>query len=250
MFKGFYNLTSGMLTQGRKLDVVSNNMSNVATTGFKQDRFTNSTFDQVMWSRVGNKHKEYVDIGEQSYITAPSQMYTDFSQASFDDTGMPLDFAIEGEGYFAVETDNGRIYTRAGDFMLDDEGYLCIPRRGRVLDVNGNEMLIVTDRIESDGYGGIFTEDGAFLGRLGVYAFEDDEAALEKNEYGQFVTDVEPQLVQPRILHGMLDRSNVDLVQQMVDMIASQRLYQNCAQASQLYNGMMSHITADIGRLG
>ena len=48
MFKGFYNLTSGMLTQGRKLDVVSNNMSNVATTGFKQDRFTNSTFDQVM----------------------------------------------------------------------------------------------------------------------------------------------------------------------------------------------------------
>ena len=249
MFKGFYNLTSGMLTQGRKLDVVSNNMSNVATTGFKQDRFTNSTFDQVMWSRVGNKHKEYIDIGEQSYITAPSQMYTDFSQSSFDDTGMPLDFAIEGEGYFAVETDNGRIYTRAGDFMLDDEGYLCIPRRGRVLDVNGNEMLIVTDRIESDGYGGIYTEDGAFLGRLGVYAFEDDEAALEKNEYGQFVTDVEPQMVQPRILHGMLERSNVDLVKEMVEMMSTQRALQSAAQMSKIYDQVIQKGVSSIGQL-
>lgn len=249
MFKGFYNLTSGMLTMGRKLDIVSNNMSNVSTVGFKADRFTNSTFDQVMWSRVGNKHKEYFDIGEQSYITAPSQLYTDYSQASFDDTGMPLDFAIDGAGYFAVETDNGRIYTRAGNFMLDDEGYLCVPRRGRVLDVDGNEMRIVTDRIESDGYGGIYTEDGGFLGRLGVYAFEDDEAALEKNEYGQFVTNEDPQLVQPKVYQGMLERSNVDLVQQMVDMISSQRLYQNCAQATQLYNGMMSKITGELGQL-
>ncbi len=250
MFKGFYNLTSGMLTQGRKLDIVSNNMSNVASAGFKADRFTASTFDQVMWSRVGNKNKLYTDVGEQSYITAPSQLYTDFSQGNFDETDLPLDFAIEGEGYFAVQTDNGRIYTRCGNFILDDEGYLCLTRQGRVLDPDGNEIQLVTDKIQTDDYGGLFTEEGGFLGRLGVFAFEDDDAALEKNEYAQFVAaNAQPNVVQPKIYQGMLERSNVDLLQQMVDMISSQRLYQNCAQATQLYNEMMDRITGDIGRL-
>ncbi len=249
MFKGFYDLTSGMLTQGRKLDVISNNMTNVATSGFKADRFTESTFDQVMWSRVGNKRKEYTDIGEQSYITAPSQLYTDYSQGTLEETGLPLDFAIEGQGYFAVQTDYGRIYTRAGSFMLDDEGYLCLARQGYVLNAEGNRIQLITDKIESDGYGGIYTEDGeTFLGRIGVFAFEDDEAALEKNEYAQFVTNAQPQAVQPKIHHKMLERSNVDVLQQMVDMISSQRLYESCAQATKIYDQMMNRITEEIGR--
>ncbi len=248
MFKGFYNLTSGMLTQGRKLDVVSNNMANVATAGFKADRYTASTFDQVMWTRVGNKNKAYTDIGEQSYITAPSQLYTDFTQASFDETGLPLDFAIEGDGFFAVETDYGRIYTRAGGFMLDDEGYLCLPRQGRVLDRDGEAIRLVTDKIVTDGYGGLYTEDGGFLGRIGVFAFEDN-GQLEKNEYAQFVSNEQPEAVQPRIHNGMLERSNVDLVQQMVDMISSQRLYQGCAEVTKIYDQMMNRITTEIGRL-
>ena len=79
MFKGFYNLSSGMFTHGKHLNVISNNMANVSTTGFKSDCFTAQTFDEVMYSVVGNKIKNYEDIGGQSYITAPSENYTDFS---------------------------------------------------------------------------------------------------------------------------------------------------------------------------
>ena len=70
MYKGFYNLTSGMLTQQRNLNVVGNNLVNISTAGFKESRYTATTFDDVMYSRVGNKEKVYTEIGRQSYIRA------------------------------------------------------------------------------------------------------------------------------------------------------------------------------------
>ena len=79
MFKGFYNLASGMITYGKNLNVISNNMANVSTTGFKSDLFTGQTFDEVMYDIVGNKEKIYTQIGEQSYATVPSELYTDFT---------------------------------------------------------------------------------------------------------------------------------------------------------------------------
>ena len=72
MTKGFYNLTSGMLSQSRRLDVVANNMTNLSTPGCKAETYTDSTFEEVMYNLVGNKSKVYTPIGEQSYILAPS----------------------------------------------------------------------------------------------------------------------------------------------------------------------------------
>jgi len=248
MFKGFYNLTSGMLTQGKRLDVISNNMTNVSTAGFKVDTFTASTFDTVMWERVGNKNKVYTDLGEQSFITAPSQQYTDYTQSGFDETGLPLDFGIEGDGFFAIQTDAGRMYTRNGSFSLDNEGYLTLPGFGRVLDVNGEEILLVTDKLDPDEYGGLFTEDGGFLGRIGVYTFADN-AQLEKNEQGMFVSDAQPQAGNAKIHNKMVERSNVDWVREMSEMIASQRAYQSAAELTKIYDQVMRQATDDVGRL-
>ncbi len=248
MFKGFYNLTSGMLTQGRKLDVISNNMTNVATTGFKADRFTSSTFQETMWRRVGNMDRKYTDLGEQSFITAPSQLYTDFTQGVPEETGLPLDFCIEGEGFFSVQTEDGRIYTRSGSFSLDDEGYLCLPSQGRVLSSNGQEIRLVTDQIDTDGFGGLYTQDGDFLGRLGVFTFEDN-GQLEKNDQGMFVSDQEGEATVVKIHHKMVERANVDLVQQMVEMISSQRAYQSMAQVTKIYDEVITKTTNDVGRL-
>ena len=132
LFKGFYNLTSAMLSQGKRLDVISNNMANVSTAGYKTDTYTDTTFREHMLSRVGNKDKSgAAQIGPASYILAPSKLYTDYSQGALEQTGMPLDFAIEGDGFFAVNSANGTVYTRAGSFALDDEGYLCQPDGSR-----------------------------------------------------------------------------------------------------------------------
>ena len=135
MFKGFYNLTSSMLTHQQNLNVIANNMANISTAGYKQDLYTASTFDDVMYSRMGNKHNTGQEIGRQSYIRAASRIYTDYTQGILEPTGIALDFAIHGDGFFAVQDPDGGIaYTRMGNFSLDDEGYLCLPGYGQVLD--------------------------------------------------------------------------------------------------------------------
>lgn len=251
MFSGFYNLASGMITHGKHLDVISNNMANVATTGFKVDTFTGQTFDEVMYSLVGNKEKNYTDIGERSYATVPSQLYTDYTQGSFDETNMPLDFAIDddGRGFFAIQTEDGVMYTRAGDFSLDDEGYLALPDHGRVLDVNGDEILLVTDKITADNFGRIYTKEGGFLGQVGVYVFE-DTAGLTKDPMGMFdANGAQPQADAVLLHNGMLERSNVGLAQQMVKMISTQRAYQSSASLTKMYDQVMGHAASDLGRL-
>ena len=252
MFKGFYNLSSGMFTHGKHLNVISNNMANVSTTGFKSDCFTAQTFDEVMYSVVGNKIKNYEDIGGQSYITAPSENYTDFSQGSFDQTGMPLDFAIEdldGRGFFAIQTEGGVVYTRAGNFSLDDESYLSLPDHGRVLDTQGNEIQLVTDKIQCDDYGRIYTKNGAYLGQIGVYVFENTDA-LEKDHMGMFTANgAQPEAQPVKVHNGMLERSNVGLVQEMTKMITTQRAYQSVATATKIYDQVMNRATSEIGRL-
>ncbi|NBK79361.1 flagellar hook-basal body protein [bacterium D16-76] len=248
MFKGFYNLASGMITHGKNLDVISNNMTNVATSGFKEDCFTGQTFDEVMWSRVGNKIKNYEEIGGISYATVPSQVYTDYTQGAFDETGMPLDFGIDGEGFFAIQTGDGIAYSRAGNFTLDDEGYLTLPGFGRVLDINQEEIQLVTDKIRTDDAGRIYTENGGFLGQIGVYEFEDN-GQLVKNAQGLFTGGGQPQLGTAKIYNGRVERSNVGLVQQMVKMITTQRAYQSSATVTKMYDQVMGQATSDLGRL-
>lgn len=127
MTKGFYNLTSGILSQSRRLDTVANNMTNLSTSGYKAEQYTDSTFQEVLISRVGNKDKSSPTvIGEESYILAPSQLYVDYSQGSLEETGLTLDFAIEGDGFFAIQTAQGVEYTRSGSFSLDGEGLSLI----------------------------------------------------------------------------------------------------------------------------
>ena len=129
MFSGFYNLASGMITYGKHLDVISNNMANVATTGFKVDTFTGQTFDEVMYSLVGNKDKNFTDIGERSYATVPSELYTDYTQGSFDET---IDCAgkVMMPGLLR-HTDRRRHKVYKGRRLLPGRGGLSEPSRPR-----------------------------------------------------------------------------------------------------------------------
>lgn len=249
MFKGFYNLTSGVLTHQHNLNVIANNMVNVSTPGFKQERYTATTFDEVMYSRVGNKDSQGTEIGEQSYIRATSEIYTDFTQGTLEPTGLPLDFAINGDGFFAVQLQNGQTaYTRAGHFSLDEEGYLCYPGYGRVLDPQGETIRIQTDKVHADANGVIYYDEGGALGQLGVYAFEDN-GALERNDDGLFTGDGAQTVQTSTILNGYVERSNTDPVKQMTEMITYQRSLQSAAQLMKMYDNLMTKAANDVGRL-
>ena len=249
MFKGFYNLTSGVLTHQRNLDVVSNNMVNISTPGYKQDRYVATTFDEVMYSRVGNNESQGEELGGQSYIRATSNIYTDYTQGTMEPTGMPLDFAIQGEGFFAVNGEDGVFYTRSGNFSLDNDGYLCLSGFGRVLDTERRPIQLRTDKINADALGIItHKDDGSVLGQLGVFRFNDNEQ-LERNNLGFFVGQG-AQLIQPdEIVHKHLERSNTDAVKQMTDMITYQRSLQSAAQVMKMYDNLMSKATNEVGRL-
>ena len=249
MFKGFYNLTSGMITQQQHLNVVGNNMVNISTSGFKESRYTATTFDDVMYSRVGNQEKIYTDIGRQSYIRANSEIYVIHDQGVPEPTGIPLDFAIMGDGFFAVQADDGTVsYTRSGSFSLDDEGYLCYPGMGRILDPEGNTIQLSTDKLDVDDRGNISTEDGNYLGTLGVYTFDDVEQ-LEHNEQGFFEGDGAQADEAPYVLWKYLERSNVEMVRQMTEMLTCQRALQSCATVTKMYDEVMGHSASDIGRM-
>ena len=251
MFKGFYQLTSAMLSQGRRLDVVSHNMTNISTAGYKLDRYTDSTFQDVLISRVGNKNKAVsTEMGEETYILAPSELVTDFTQGSMEETTLPLDFAIIGDGFFAIDRDGDVAYTRNGSFTLDDEGYLCLWGQGRVLNSEGQPIQLPTDHIYVNKLGEIYTEaDRNYLGTLGIYATENTED-LERNEYGLFTGGNFQLSENYEIRHRMVERSNVNMVEEMVLMMSSQRALQSAAQMSKIYDAVMSKATTELGRMG
>lgn len=249
MFKGFYNLTSSMLTHQQNLDVIANNMVNISTAGYKQGRYVASTFDEVMYSRVGNKQPAGSEIGRQSYIRAASQIYTDYTQGVLEPTDIPLDFAVNGDGFFAVQDADGEIsYTRMGNFSLDDEGYLCLPGYGQILDPEMQPIYLGTDKVYGGDHGLIYYADGGIIGQLGVFAF-DDLDAVEHTARGLLTGNGAQAIQNPNVLNGYLERSNTDMVKQMTEMITFQRALQSAAQLSKMYDQLMTKATSDVGRL-
>ena len=239
-----------MLSQGRRLDVVANNMTNISTAGYKAEHYTDRTFDEVMAVRIGNKDKSvYQELPTyQAHILAPDHLYTDFSQSSFEETRLPLDFAIQGEGFFAIQTADGVAYTRAGSFTLDNEGYLCLSELGRVLDRESNPIQLPTDKLQTDKQGNLSTENGEYLATLGVFQFEDN-GELERTPYGLFTGDGAQVNENVTILHKWVERSNVNLVKEMVKMISTQRALQSAAQMSKIYDQVITRAVNDIGRM-
>jgi flagellar basal-body rod protein FlgG len=131
---------------------------------------------------------------------------------------------------------------------MDEEGYLCLPGQGYVLDDEGQPMQLNTDKVVGDENGLLFTEDGGYLGRIGVYTFEDN-GALEINAQGLYTGDGATLNEDATVYWGYLERSNVDIVQEMTDMISCQRAFQSAAQVTKMYDELLTKATTDLGRL-
>lgn len=248
MFQGFYNLTSGMLTQNRNLNVISNNMANVSTPGFKNDQFLSTTFRQEMLYRSGNKNKSHsVPVGTANQIVMADRTVTDYSEAGYETTASSLDFALSGRGFFSIQTAGGTVYTRNGSFALDDQGYLFLPGVGRVLGKNG-PVRLGTDKIAVDSSGRIYTKDGnRYLGRLAIVDFQNYDTQLNKTAGDVFTANVQGRAVDGDVVQQALERSNVDAVGEMTQMMGSQRALQSSAQVLKMYDQLIGKIVTQLG---
>lgn len=249
MFQGFYNLTSGVLTQTRNQNVISNNMTNVSTPGFKTDKYLATTFREELMYRSGNIDKDNkTEIGTMAMIRASDETVTDFEPGAVEETGELFDVALRGNGFFMVQTQDGIGYTRDGSFTLDDQGYLCLPSVGRVIGKNG-QIRVGTDKINIDSYGRITSENGRTnYGQIAVVDFNNYDN-LEKGGDGVFYTNEQAVASDTQMLWKYLERSNVDAVQEMVNMMSSQRALQSATQVLKMYDQIMGKAVTEIGKV-
>lgn len=271
MYQGFYDLASGMLTQRRNLNNISNNMTNLQTAGYKKDTLVSSSFREEMLLRTGRHNKENpTELAVTSKINSAARTYTDYEQGSFDMTDGSFAFALSGRGFFAIETAAGTRYTRNGAFSLDREGYLELAGIGRVLGEDGQPIRLPDESFSAASDGRLLrvkqrTQDGTegeesdteeeenediVLGRLRIVDFA-DYTALHKEDNGIFST--EQAAVAPpagtQLQWKMLERSNVDMVQEMTSMMSSQRALQSAAQMLKMYDSVLSRASTEVGRL-
>ncbi len=254
MFKGYYMLTSGMLTQNRNLNVTSNNMANASTPGFKSDTLVSTTFAEELQYRTGNLDKNRTLLNTQvkpGKIRTVVSTVTNHKQGILEDTGRNLDFAVVGEGYFAIQKANGDVvYTRNGSFTIDDGGYLALQHIGRVIGTDG-PIALNTDKIKVDNLGRIYTEDGTEINQLAVTNFTDNNSLVKVGE-GMFqntnpanITD----LNKGQIMVRTLERSNVESIKEMMSMMSSQRALQSASQVLKMYDQLLAKATTEIGRV-
>ena len=266
MYQGFYNLTSGMLTQSRNLNVISNNMVNVQTSGYKRDTMVTSTFQEEMLYRTGRHNKANpTPLSVTSKIKTASRTYVDYDQGSFEQTDGIYDFAIGGSGFFCIQTPDGARYTRNGSFAVDEEGYLTLPEAGRVLSEDGQPIRIDDENFSVDARGSITvyerqtdseadSEEEPKLRQLGTIRIVDfgDYEQLHKEDNGLFSTAQAPAAAReerPQLIWKSVEKSNVDMVDEMTAMMTSQRALQSAAQVLKMYDQIMSKSVTDVGRL-
>lgn len=268
MYQGFYNLTSGMLTQSRNLNVISNNMINIQTPGYKKDTMVSTTFGEEMLYRTGGDDNENpTPLATTSKIKTPSRTYVDYDQGSFEQTDGIYDFALSGKGYFCVQTPQGERYTRNGSFAVDNEGYLELPDVGRVLSSDNQPIRIDNEDFEVDENGHITASiitggddenspvevEKKDYGTLKVVDFA-DYGQLHKEDNGMFSTN-QAQIPAGQngeampIIWKSIEKSNVDMVDEMTAMMSSQRALQSAAQVLKMYDSIMSKSASDVGRL-
>lgn len=240
MFQGYYDLASNMITENRNMNIISNNISNVSTPGYKADRLIQSTFREEMIYRYDQEGK--TQVGEVSRMNIAAERVTDYSEGGLRETGGSMDVGLTGNGFFVIQTNNGVVYTRNGSFNLDDDRYLILPGIGRVMGVNG-PIQLPTDEIGIDKQGNITTEDGyESFGRLQVVDFE-DYSQLTKITGGVFQANAQPQAAEnAQVNQKYTEYSNSGMAEQMTRMMSGQRALQGSAQILRIYDQLIGKI--------
>ena len=262
MVRGFYTAASGMVTQEKRLNVHANNIANVSTAGFKKDGLIQGTFGEHMATRMDVYGGETApEIGQSMFMTTTVDEFTDVTQGAFEATESPYNAAIVGPGYFVVRDAQGReSLTRNGQFALDDEGYLVLPNYGRVQGENGDiqlgnhrfsvtldGMIYLQDMLEADA-------EAEEIDRLMIVTPLGDVNDFKKDDAEMFTAaagfrQVDPMDVATSVKQGILERSNVNIADEMSMIIAAQRSLQTCSQLVKMYDELAETANSRISRV-
>lgn len=257
MLRGLYTAWTGMRNEQKRLDVISNNMANSNTVGYKDEKVASQAFDQVLGIKIRDGSQAYHNerIGTLSLGVKIGETYTDYSQGSIRQTGGTYDLALSGSGFFTVSvTDKAGVvhtrYTRDGRFMLTREGLLVDADGNPVQGENGNIVIDPSAKSVTISDTGVITADGETIDKLQIVDFEDYDYLYK---YGD--TMYEPvdgatfRDAAAEVIQGYTEQSNVNVVSEMVDMITITRAYEASQKVIRSYDSMLNNAVNQVGRL-
>jgi flagellar basal-body rod protein FlgG len=226
-------------------------MANANTTGYKRDHVVSHAFTDRFIQRVNDPglrmfFQHTPTIGRSVPGVFVDDVFTAFTQGPLADTGNPLDFALVGQGFFVVQRDGEELFTRDGSFTLAN-GYLMTMSGGRVQGVNG-DIVLPQGNIAIDDMGRIFVNE-EHIDTLQVTTFTDLHS-LRKMEDNFFRTTADSvrAAFTGTVQQGFLESSNVNIVQEMVQMITLSRAYETNARMVTIQDQTLQHAVNDIAR--
>lgn len=224
---GLYIAATGMVAQQVRQDQLSNDLANASTPGYKPDESTQHNFGEVLLANTeGGQPVGSVDTG-----VALGKTYTDMTPASVQETGEPLDFAVQGNGFFAVKTSAGERYTRDGQFTASAQGVLTDASGNPVLSQSGAQIKVAANGIVAAGELGVFEVPGASKQGENLY------------------TGTASGKASGSVRSGALEGSGIDAAKIMVEMITSLRSFQSGQQAIQTIGQTLQTAASQVGSL-
>ena len=253
MIRSLWTAASGMTAQKINMDVIANNLANVNTSGFKKSR---ADFEDLLYQTLkspgadtssGGQIPTGIQIGMGTRYSSVQKI---FSQGDFSQTGNQMDLAIAGNGFFKIVNSNGdEVYTRAGSFKIDSEGYIVTSQGDRLQPEVSIPTNSVSFTIDDSGALEAFDENGdtTTTAQLTLTNFINPSGmkSLGGNYYSPSESSGDPIEGNPgvdgigTIIQGSLEMSNVDVVEEMVNMIASQRAYEISSKSIKSADEMM-----------
>lgn len=250
MLRGYYTAANGIINEERILNIITNNMANLKTSGYRNETAIPTTFAEEMLLIRGKSS----ETGTIRYRTL-QETFTNLEQASFEDTGSRLDCALVGNIYFNIESrrTGETLLTRNGQFSLDMDGYLCVGPSGRILDENRQPIQLGTANIDISPDGVITTDDGRTF-RLGLTYLPEDTPIERIDDnmfrpYDDFDVNNIPADERYRVRQGSYERSNVDVAEELIKAMDAQNIFTACSQGLKIANSINQIAANDLAKI-
>ncbi len=258
MLRGLYTAWSGLVNEQNRMDILTNNMANADTVGYKKEGSTSQSFDDVLTVKIKDASEGLSNVrrmGIKNPGVKLGENYVDYTQGSFRITDNTYDLALTEEGFFAIEFTNkagevSTMYTRAGQFTLNKEGFLVTQEGDYVLDTRNRRIQIDTLKDSKITDDGTIWQEGRALAQIQVVDFEDYDYLERYGEtYFRPIEGAELTESTASVKSGYLEMSNANIINEMVSLITITRAYEANQKIVQTYDQSLDIAVNQLGRL-
>lgn len=259
MVKGLYTAYTGMINEQHRMDVLTNNLANADTNGFKKEGATSQSFDSVLAYKLKDISEGNIRLAKRIGVNDPGvkigEGYTDFSEGPIKTTGNTYDLALTDRGFFAVEFTNKAgvtsvKYTRDGNFTLTQEGRLVTRDGDPVLGVDGQPIEIDPLKEAQINTSGQIIQDDQVVATIQVTDFEDYNYLERYGEnYFQPIEGAVETEAPAEVYSGYLETSNMSVVTEMVNMITVSRAYESNQKIITTIDSTLDIAANQLGRI-